>query len=706
MSSPRSTYVYTSTGDRNGKYYYNNRMTKTMKNRAHIKKNKTINSNNTSGFGGGAIAGAIGGALSGALVSAQLSPTINKLETMIEDQKKENKEQREHNEAQKEDNKKQKEDNKKQKEDNDKQKEDNKKQKEDNDKQEEDNKKQKEDNKKQKEDNDKQRGKIPVPLEIKGSQLYRDINTDNDFGENSNLSNQEMVDYYGKNSELTDYAILQKYKEFGQIDLKNEKEKLPEWDRMMREAQNEASIISDYVDNNGTRFGGYVFFGGEKFLTDDDLLAQGLSGKDIETIKKYDLINNGGDNDGKISKKEAINAGVLGNATFQQHEVGEETQTLANSLGGEDNIITQNELSVLKDFGYDPSKMFNKYKTNIGNKTGIVKGDFEDAMEEIDLKSINDYINTLPNEAREKILAVSDIDGDGKISSKKELAHAIKNANMLREALQHDQLNIINLQLTLNSGHTLPLITLYNKHLKNEYNFKYDDEAHKFVSQGKMDPSTITFDREQTKDIMLNGREFLDIGTVSLNKVNTDCLVLLDDPMKTAIAKTYGKDSFEDCTEQDVRNFEKKWQCHTESDVFNLGALKNDIINTESLFNGQEIISTDTFNAKTIAGFDQTGLTAKILDYADGCQDGYINLNIFLNKITLNGQVIELDQNHDGIVKHDELNSFCDQVKNIVGEEEMNKIISYPDKAINNTMANESTHDLNSSNDPSNTIAT
>ena len=535
-----------------------------------------------------------------------------------------------------------------------------------------------------------------APIANQASKLYRDINTDNDYSENSHLSNKEMLDYYGhKNgSKLTDYAILQKYKDFGQIDLKNEKQKLQEWDAIMREAQNKADMISNYVEDNGTRFGGHLFntVGGEKFLTDNDLLEQGLTGKDITTIKKYDLLDNGGNNDGKISKEEAINAGVVGEASFQQHKLDNATQRLFNNLGGEDNIATEEELRILKEFGYDPTDIYNKYKITIGNKTGIAKGDFSRATDEIDLKKINDYIDTLPADIRKDFIKTVDTDGDDKISSKEELATAIENFNLFKDKLQNDVLFHHDF-ITENSstGQHTNLIRVYYKELKNGLHYKYSKDDRKFVTtDDKFDKSSITCDNKEIEDILVNGRKFIDIGKFKIDDGEViDGITLLDDNMKDAIAKTSGKKDFQHCTEEDIKNFEKKWQCKDQYDVYNLGALKNNTINTHALFRDEEIIKTTTLNEKTIAGYDNTGKTAKLLDYVDGKQDGFIDKQTFVNDTIINGHKIRLDKNASGDVSRDELDAYINEVENILGEEKVNEICGKNNdtmnvKAVNN----------------------
>ena len=518
----------------------------------------------------------------------------------------------------------------------------------------------------------------PAPIVIQGSQLYRDINTDNDYGKSSNLSAQEMVDYYGKNSELTDYAILQKYKEFGQIDLKNEQEKLQEWDKIMHEAQNKASAISDYVDNNGTNFGGYMFnlFGGDKFLTNDDLLAQGLSGKDIETIKKYDSIDNGGDNDGKISKKEAINAGVLGNATFKQHELDNPTQRLFNNLGGEDNIVTEEELNILKELGYDPSEIYNKYKITIGNKTGIAKGDFGRAADEIDLNKINDKINKLPTNIKRDFIKTVDTDGDNKISSKEELAMALENFDSFKDKLQNDVIYSHDfIAENSSTGQLTNLLRVYQKDLQHGINYKYSEDDRQFITtDDKFDKNSITYPDKEIEDILVNGRKFIDIGKFTTNNgITLDCVTVLDDAMKDAIAKTYHKESSQ-LNEEDIKNFEEKWQCKNQYDAYNLGALKHNIINTHALFEEEDIVTTDKLNEKTIAGYDPTGKIAKLLDYADGEQDGYVNKDTFVSSLTIDGHKLTLDQNKSGDVSKDELDAFTNKMEDILGEDKVNEI--------------------------------
>ena len=514
----------------------------------------------------------------------------------------------------------------------------------------------------------------PTPIEYQASQLFRNINTDND----KTLSDEEMLAYYGpkSGSNLTDHSILQKYKKFGSINVDNEKEKLQEWNTMMLLDQQEADKISSLLDKNGTTFGGFLGLGGTKFFTDEDLLKLGLPGKTIETIKKYDSLKNNGNNDGKISKEEAINAAILGGASFTTNTLTQETQNLFNHLGGEDNIITENEINILKKLGYDPKEIFNTFKINIGNKSGIVPGDFENVANKIDLNKINAYIETWPDDIKQEFLSIVDKDGDGKISSKDELCAAIDCIGSFKDRLSTDILRPTNFTFTTRDGVEHNIIQVLNKHMDNENHFKYDENHDKFIQCDKEDVNKIHFDNEQTKDILTNGREFIDIGTVTLKDGRTfEGITLLDDNMKNAIAKTYGKEKYEDCNQEEIENFTQKWQCSNQNDVYNLGALTKNMIITDTLFGNESIINTETLNKKTIAGFDQTGQTANILDYADGKQDGYIDKNIFTDEIVINGTTLKMDKNGDGLISNDEFNAFIGEAKNAIGEEHVKDIL-------------------------------
>ena len=513
----------------------------------------------------------------------------------------------------------------------------------------------------------------PAPIESPASQLFRNINTDND----ETLSDEEMLAYYGpkSGSHLTDYTILQKYKKFGSINVDNEKEKLQEWNTMMCLDKQKADKISSLLDKNGTTFGGFLGLGGTKFFTDEDLLKLGLSGKTIETIKKYDSLKNNGNNDGKISKEEAINAAILGGASFTTNTLTQETQNLFNHLGGEDNIVTENEINILKKLGYDPKEIFNTFKINIGNKSGIVLGDFENVANKIDLNKINTYIETWPDNIKQDFLSIVDKDGDGKISSKDELCAAIDCIDLFKDKLATDILRPTNFTFTTRDGAEHNIIQVLNKHMDNENHFKYDENHNKFIQCDKEDVNKIHFDNEQTKDILTNGREFIDIGTVTLKDGRTfEGITLLDDNMKNAIAKTYGKEEYEDCNKEEIENFTQKWQCGNQNDVYNLGALTKNMIIPDTLFGNESIINTETLNKKTIAGFDQTGQIADILDYADGKQDGYIDKNIFTDEIVINGTTLKMDKNGDGLISNDEFNAFIGEAKNAIGEQQLKDI--------------------------------
>ena len=106
------------------------------------------------------------------------------------------------------------------------------------------------------------------------------------------------------------------------------------------------------------------------------------------------------------------------------------------------------------------------------------------------------------------------------------------------------------------------------------------------------------------------------------------------------------------------------------------------MIITDTLFGNESIINTETLNKKTIAGFDQTGQTADILDYADGKQDGYIDKNIFTDEIVINGTTLKMDKNGDGLISNDEFNAFVGEAKNAIGEEQV-KDISHQASSVN-----------------------
>ena len=160
-------------------------------------------------------------------------------------------------------------------------------------------------------------------------------------------------------------------------------------------------------------------------MTDDDLLSQNLSGKNIAIIKKYDAPENGGNNDGKIDKQELTNAAVLGGVSLKQNTLDSESQELFDTLSGGDNVITEQELNILDQLGLNTREMFEKYKFQTGGKVGIIPGDAGDAFNEIDYDKINKYINTLPKDMRTRILDTADKNRDGMISSRGELAKAI-----------------------------------------------------------------------------------------------------------------------------------------------------------------------------------------------------------------------------------------------------------------------------------------
>ena len=512
---------------------------------------------------------------------------------------------------------------------------------------------------------------------IQASQLYRNINTDNDYGQDSNLSNQEMIDYYGRNngSNLTDYAIMQKYKEFGLIDLNNEKEKLTNWDAIMKTAQHQADLASDYIDKYGSEEHWYNYIpllGGNKFLTDDDLLSQNLSGKNIAIIKKYDAPENGGNNDGKIDKQELTNAAVLGGVSLKQNTLDSESQELFDTLSGGDNVITEQELNILDQLGLNTREMFEKYKFQTGGKVGIIPGDAGDAFNEIDYDKINKYINTLPKDMRTRILDTADKNRDGMISSRGELAKAINCMYELGNDPHRNEFYHTDFVIRDRNGDTDATMRVYNKDLKEGYLFKYDEKTNTFVKSYDFDLSKQNFKDEEIKDILINKRQFLDIGTFKSGDQIINGVTLLDDQMKNAIAKTYGKKT---CDPEDVEAFQKKWQCHTLDDVFNLTALKNNVIHSKRLFGQETSISTQTLYDKTIAGFDKTGETAKILDYADGNLDGHVQKDLFTNPyVEIDGKTFTLDKNGDGIVTTEELDMFTKEVKTYLGEEKMQQI--------------------------------
>ena len=546
---------------------------------------------------------------------------------------------------------------------------------------------------------DKENNIPPAPIDNQASQLYRDINADNDYGENSKLSNKEMLDYYGhKNgSKLTDYVILQKYKEFGQIDLKNEKQKLQEWDTIMHEYQNRADKISNYVEENGTRFGGHLFntIGGEKFLTDSDLLEQGLSGRDIEIIKKYNLAVNGGDNDDKISKEEAINAHILGGATFTQHQLDNENKELFNQLGGEKNISTETDVEILKQLGFDPKEWFNKYKTTIGDLTGIVKGDFNEAAKNIDLKKINDYLDEIPNDAKKAFMEAVDRDGDGKISSPDELALGVKNIHILTD--QEDKIPYYPVHFKYyNYGFLKNDIHLMDLYAKNpaSIHFKYSEDKKCYVPIGNTDLTQLKFENDKVKDIVVNQRKLIDLGKISRADGSTiECVTLLDDKMKQTIAKTYGKENYKDCSPEEITEFKQKWQNLDENGVENLGALKNNMIIADTLFGDESAISTKVFKEKTIASFDKTDDMIKLLSYASGSTpDGVISKDVLKDKSYIFGQEFVLDKNGDGCVTEDEYKAYKNDVINKCGEERVNKeifgITDIDNQKADNSLAN------------------
>ena len=519
---------------------------------------------------------------------------------------------------------------------------------------------------------EKETEKQPKPITpdvVNASKLYRDINTDNDYGKNSNLSTQEITNYYGTKSghALTDYAVRKKYEEYGQINLKNENEKLSKFDNIMHDCQNKADAISKYVNNNGS---GWPWQ--DKSLTDDDLLRLGFSGKDIKTIKEYDVSKNNGDNNGTISKEEAINAGVLGGVEFRTHTLTTDTQELFDHLGGKKNISTEKDLQTLKILGYDPKNSFEKYKIKIGDKEGVVKGDFEKFSDEIDYEAINRRINKTPKHMRKEFFKKVDLDKDGKINSKHELSLALENLDLLKVNVGENLMQKYNLKFQgYDNENMYPLGTVYDKHLPLGVDCEYDENSRTFVLEEGVKLSDFSKVDKDVYNIINDKQRFIDVGDVILNGKIVSSLFKLDDNMKSAITKTFG-----DCSDESIKQFEQQWQCKTQNDLYNLGALANNMICTKTLFNGHDFIPMKDFYNKTIVGFDKTGETIKLFDYIQKNHDGNIYYNTFTDKIQIGNKTFMLDGNNDGIIQGADIENFREGAKQELGEEKWKEVIN------------------------------